>query len=356
MAQNLETLPVSTADDPRWAAVLARDAAADGVFVYSVRTTGIYCRPSCPARGARPENVRFHASADEAEVAGFRPCKRCKPDRLVSPASNAARIAELCRFIEASEHLPSLRELAEHAGLSPYYLHRLFKRVTGVTPRAFAVARRAERVRAELAQSDSVTAAIYDAGYNSNGRFYETAARELGMNPARYRLGGLGAEIRFAVGQCALGAVLVAASARGVCAISLGDDPDALVRQLQDRFPRATLIGGDAQFERLVAQVAGFVEAPRLGLDLPLDVRGSLFQRRVWDALQAIPAGTTVTYKELAERIGAPQSARAVAGACAANPLAVAIPCHRVVRTDGDLSGYRWGVERKRALLERESR
>ncbi|MGI9169867.1 MAG: bifunctional transcriptional activator/DNA repair enzyme AdaA, partial [Caulobacteraceae bacterium] len=249
----------------------------------------------------------------------------------------------------------TLAELAKAAGLSPFHFHRLFKAATGVTPKAYAVARRGARVRDRLKTSSTVTQAIYDAGFNSNGRFYETSKALLGGTPTAWRAGGARETIRFAVGRCSLGDILVAASDQGVCAILFGDDPDALARELQDRFPNAGLVGGDAGFERLVAQVVGFVESPSLGLDLPLDVRGAAFQHRVWRALRDIPAGATASYGELARAIGAPGSARAVAGACAANALAVAIPCHRVVRTDGALSGYRWGVERKRALLEREA-
>lgn len=267
---------------------------------------------------------------------------------------HAVLVAELCRFIERAERSPSLRELAEHAGLSVYHLHRLFKTVIGVTPKAYATAHRVTRVRTALVHSGSITEAIYDAGYNASGPFYAQSNRVLGMTPSSYRAGGLSAEIRFAIGQCSLGAVLVAASERGVCAISLGDDPDVLARDLQDRFPRATLIGGDRTFEQWVAQIVGFVEAPARGLDLPLDVRGTAFQQRVWQALQKIPLGTKLSYTDIARQIGAPQTVRAVASACAANVLALAIPCHRVVRIDGGLSGYRWGVERKRALLERE--
>ncbi|MGV3626257.1 MAG: bifunctional DNA-binding transcriptional regulator/O6-methylguanine-DNA methyltransferase Ada [Betaproteobacteria bacterium] len=345
----------TTTGDPRWAAVLARDPAADGRFFYSVKTTGVYCRPSCASRTARPENVAFHATTAAAERAGFRPCKRCRPDR---PAGEqAARVAELCRLIERAEQMPSLATLAQHAGLSPWHLHRVFKTVTGLTPKAYAAAHRAQRVKTGLRKGATVTEAIYAAGYNSSARFYEQSNAVLGMTPSRYRAGGADTAIRFAVGQCTLGAILVAASARGICAILLGDAADALVRDLQDRwFPRAELLGGDAGFERCVAQVVGFVEQPRLGLDLPLDVRGTVFQQRVWQALQKIPAGTTASYGEIAHRIGAPKSVRAVAGACAANALAVAIPCHRVVRSDGGLSGYRWGVARKRALLDREAK
>ena len=349
-------LAAATKTDPRWASVIARSAAADGTFFYSVTTTGVYCRPSCASRVARPENVRFHRTREDAEKAGFRPCKRCKPDQPALIEQHAAMVTEACRLIEASQGAPTLEDLAKQAGVSPFHLHRVFKAITGVTPREYAAAHRGDRVRKELGRAGSVTAAIYQSGYNSNGRFYGESQQVLGMTPTVYRAGGADADIRFAVGECSLGSILVARSELGVCAILLGDDPDALARTLQDRFPRASLIGGDAEFEQLVAQVVGFVEAPGLGLDLPLDVRGTAFQQRVWQALQEIPAGSTASYTEIAGRIGSPKSVRAVAQACAANPLAVAIPCHRVVRHDGGLSGYRWGVERKRALLQREAR
>ena len=341
--------------DPRWAQVAARDASADGQFYYSVATTGVYCRPSCASRLARPENVRFHATREAAEEAGFRPCKRCKPDQAPAADRQAQLVAAACRLIESSEESPGLDALANHAGLSPYHFHRLFKAVTGVTPKRYAASHRAGLVRGKLGISTTVTEAIYEAGYNSNGRFYAAANEMLGMTPTRYRRGGDRTEIRFAIGQCSLGAILVARSERGICAILLGDDPEALARELQDRFPKANLIGGDPDFEQLVARVVGLVEKPALGLNLPLDVRGTAFQQRVWQALQKIPAGSTASYAAIARQIGAPQAVRAVAQACAANTLAVAIPCHRVVRSDGALSGYRWGVERKQALLEREA-
>lgn len=345
----------ATLADPRWAAVAARDARADGTFVYAVATTGVFCRPGCPARPARPENVSFHVDVDAALRAGFRPCRRCRPDRSAPAAQQAALVAELCRFIAAAEQAPTLAQLAARAGLSPHHLHRVFKAATGLTPKAYAQAQRAQRLRSSLAEGTSVTEAIYGAGYASGARFYAEADAVLGMTASRYRAGGAASDIRFAIGACSLGAILVARSERGICAILIGDDPDALARDLQDRFPAARLIGGDADFERWVALVIGFVEAPRLGLDLPLDVRGTAFQQRVWQALQAIPPGQTTSYAELARRIGAPTAVRAVAQACASNALAVAIPCHRVVRSDGGLSGYRWGVERKRTLLEREA-
>ena len=345
----------ATLADPRWLAVQARDAQADGSFFYSVRSTGVYCRPSCAARPARPENVAFHATAAEAERAGFRPCRRCRPDQPSLAEQQAAMVTAACRLIEQAETVPTLEQLAQPSGLSPFHFHRVFKAVAGVTPKQYATAHRNRRVRSGLERSHTVTEAIFDAGYNASSRFYETANEVLGMTPSRYRAGGADSEIRFAIGACSLGAILVAQSERGVCAILLGDDPDALARDLQDRFPKARLIGGDRDYERLVAQVVGFVEAPALGLDLPLDVRGTAFQQRVWQALREIPVGSTASYSEIARRIGAPKASRAVAQACAGNMLAVAIPCHRVVRNDGDLSGYRWGVPRKRALLEREA-
>lgn len=346
----------AVARDPRWAAVVARDKRADDTFFFSVKTTGVYCRPSCGARTPRPENVAFHRSAEEAERAGFRPCLRCEPDQRPLAARHAETVAALCRIIEQSATPLSLDALARRAGMSAWHLHRVFKSVTGVTPKGYAAARRAERVRAALDAKGSVTEAMLDAGYNSSGRFYESSNAALGMTPTRYRKGGDGEEIRHAVGLCSLGTVLVAATARGVCAILLGDDPEALARDLSRRFPRARIVDADAGFAQTVAAVVALVEGPRADLSLPLDVRGTAFQRRVWEALRAIPAGSTTTYAALAAKLGAPKSVRAVAQACAANALAVAIPCHRVVRGDGALAGYRWGLSRKRALLDREAR
>jgi AraC family transcriptional regulator, regulatory protein of adaptative response / methylated-DNA-[protein]-cysteine methyltransferase len=356
MSTKNQALAAAVEKDPRWAAVVARDAQADSKFFYSVKTTGVYCRPSCAARPARPENVIFHRTRADAERAGFRPCKRCKPEQPPLAERQAAQVAELCRFIEGADPVPSLEQLATRAGLSVFHLHRMFKTATGVTPKAYAAAHRMRRVRMELVKAGTVTEAIYGAGFGSNGRFYEKAKQLLGMTPTKYRAGGVDTEIRFAIGECSLGSLLVAATEKGVCAILMGDDPQELAHDLERRFPRAQLIGADSAFERVVARVVGFVDNPRAGLALPLDIRGTAFQQRVWQALREIPAGTTASYSGIASAIGAPSAVRAVARACAANALAVAIPCHRVVRTDGDLSGYKWGVERKRALLRREAR
>lgn len=354
-SSNLEALANTTLNDPRWAFVIARDASADGRFYYSVKTTGVYCRPSCPSRTPNPENVQFHATAVEAEKAGFRPCKRCKPSQTSLKERQISLMAEVCRFIETSETPPSLEALANMADMSQYHFHRIFKKVTGLTPKDYASALQARRVRQELSQGRPVTEAIYDAGYGAQSRFYEKASGMLGMTPSRFKSGGADTEIRFAIGECTLGSILVAASARGICAIALGDAPEKLLNELQDQFPRANLVGGDSTFEEWVAKVVGFVETPSLGLDLPLDIRGTAFQQRVWRALKEIPVGATVSYTDIANRINMSKAVRAVAGACAANKLAVAIPCHRVVRNDGDLSGYRWGIERKHALLQREA-
>ncbi len=351
-------LAASTVNDPRWASVVARNAEADGSFYYSVRTTGVYCRPSCAARLARLENVHFYATREEAEKAGFRPCKRCKPDQPSLVAQYAAKVTQACRIIEASETAPVLEDLAKRVGVSPYHFHRVFRQVTGLTPRQYAAAQREKRVRNELGYGGTggtVTDAIFDAGYNSSSRFYEKSNKVLGMTPTRYRAGGANVEIRFAIGECSLGSILVAQSDRGICAILLGDNSGKLARDLQDSFPHANLIGGDDDFEQLVAKVVGFIEAPDIGLDLSLDIRGTAFQQRVWQALREIPVGETASYIDIAKRIELPKAVRAVARACATNTLAVAIPCHRVVRNDGALSGYRWGVERKRTLLQKEA-
>lgn len=341
-------------NESRWQAIVDRDPRAEGKFFYSVRTTGVYCRPTCAAKLPLRKNVGFHLTCKDAERAGFRPCRRCQPAGESMRGRHAAAVARACRLIEEAQEMPSLAELAETVGMSPSHFHRIFKMQTGLTPKHYAAAQRTKRVRSVLAKSRTVTEAIYSAGFHSNSRFYESSKQMLGMTPKAFQAGGKGTAIRFAVGKSWLGTILVAASEKGVCAILLGDDPEALARDLQDRFPQAQLIGGDADFERIVARVIGFLEMPEAGLELPLDIRGTAFQQRVWKALQAIPLGSTASYSDIARQIGRPKSVRAVGQACGANPLAVAIPCHRVVRTDGTLSGYRWGIERKEKLLRRE--
>lgn len=346
--------PTPTLVDPRWAQVVARDPQAEGAFVYAVHTTGVFCRSSCSARLPRPEHVSFFTSCDEAEAAGFRACLRCLPRELPLAQRQAALVAKACRFIEAAEEAPSLKEVAAEVGLSPHHFQRIFKQHTGLSPKGYASAHRATRLREALTRATTVTEAIFEAGFASNGPVYKKQAL-LGMSPSSYRAGGARSRIRFAVGQASLGAVLVAQSEVGLCAILLGDDAEALLRDLQDRFPQADLVGGDADYEGVVGQVLAFVDAPWLGLDLPLELRGTAFQQRVWQVLRGIPAGQRLSYAQVAEKLGEPKAVRAVAGACAANALAVAIPCHRVVRSDGSLSGYRWGVARKEALLAKEA-
>ncbi|MBJ7222013.1 MULTISPECIES: bifunctional DNA-binding transcriptional regulator/O6-methylguanine-DNA methyltransferase Ada [unclassified Brenneria] len=343
-------------DDPRWLAVLARNKAADGHFIYAVKTTGVYCAPSCASRRPRRENVVFFATADQAQAAGFRPCKRCRQGGISREAQQAEQIVRACRMIEQTEKPPALDALAKAVGLSRFHFHRLFKSITGVTPKHYAKAHRQQQLRQRLTKDHAITDAILDAGYSDTGRFYAESNAQLGMTPTTFQHKGLGMTIYFAVGACSVGDILVAESERGICAILLGDDAQQLVNALQDMFANAQLVGGDAAFEQRVAQVVGFVDAPEIGLALPLDIRGTAFQRRVWQALRDIPAGETASYRDIAARIGSPASVRAVAGACAANRLAVAIPCHRVVRHDGSLSGYRWGVARKSALLAKEAR
>ncbi|WP_112288216.1 bifunctional DNA-binding transcriptional regulator/O6-methylguanine-DNA methyltransferase Ada [Rahnella sp. AN3-3W3] len=342
--------------DPRWQAVVSCDANADGKFVYAVKTTGIYCAPSCPSRQPNPENILYFDDAEAAEEAGFRPCKRCRQGLISLAQFHAQRVAQACRILEGSARMLTLNQLAAEVGISAYHFHRLFKAQTGVTPKEYQQAQRARRVREKLADSATITEAIHAAGYPSDSRFYETSAATLGMTPQNFRSGGRDVRVWFAIGKSSLGDILVAESQRGICAILLGDDPEKLINELQNSFPQAELLGGDADFEQRIALVVGFVEAPQIGLDLPLDIRGTAFQQRVWQALRDIPPGNTASYAEIATKIGSPKSVRAVAGACAANLLAVAIPCHRVVKTGGNISGYRWGVERKRSLLAREEK
>lgn len=342
--------------DRRWQAVARRNPQADGEFVYAVRTTGVYCRPSCPSRVAKRENVEFFESNERAAAAGYRPCKRCRPDAPSQQQRRNALVLQACQTIEQSASALSLAQLAQQAGMSPHHFHRIFKAATGITPKAFHKAVLARRATASLQTAQSVTAAIYDAGFSSAGRFYAEAPAMLGMAPGSYRKGGTGEYIRHAVEPCALGWVLVAATRKGVCAIEFGDDAQALAERLRTRFPQAQFEPADAEFKRWIARVIAYVEQPQGVLDLPLDVQGTVFQRRVWQALQAIPAGETASYAEIAGRIGQPGAARAVGRACAGNLVALAIPCHRAVRADGTLAGYRWGSARKADLLRREGK
>jgi AraC family transcriptional regulator of adaptative response/methylated-DNA-[protein]-cysteine methyltransferase len=341
-------------DDRRWKALTQRDLQFVGTFYYAVTTTGVYCRPTCASRLPLRENVRFFNSWQEAEQAGFRACKRCQPKDAENPSPHHTAIIAACRSIEQAETPPTLESLAKQAGISPFYFQRLFKKTIGITPRQYFQQERSNRMRESLKQNERVTDAVYAAGFASNSRFYSQAAQTLGMKPSDYQKGGKGMSISYAIVSSNLGWVLVAATPLGICAIDFGESHALLVKHLAQRFPNAHLAPGAAPFSEWVTQVLSLLESPSRGLNLPLDIQGTAFQRRVWLALQAIPCGTTASYTEIATRIGSPKAVRAVASACASNNLAVAIPCHRVVRSNGDLAGYRWGLDRKRKLLELE--
>jgi AraC family transcriptional regulator, regulatory protein of adaptative response / methylated-DNA-[protein]-cysteine methyltransferase len=348
---------ISTNDDQRWLAVESRNVQADSTFVYAVRTTGIFCRPTCRSRRPNRANVAFFDDGEAAERAGYRACKKCEPTASPSEVGPAKAIARACSKIESSIEIPSLAELADEAGLSVSYFQRLFKRTLGVTPKEFAMSLRTQRLRDGLLGGEkTVAGAIFGAGFGSMARAYEASSEGLGMTPGEYRKGAEGQSIRYASAESSLGWVLVAATDRGLCSIELGDSPEDLANRLVERFPNAQLAGDDPAFAEQLRQVVAMVEAPGRGLDLPLDVRGTAFQRLVWDALRTIPVGSTATYAEVAQTIGRPSAVRAVARACASNELAVVIPCHRVIRGDGGLGGYRWGIDRKRALLDGEKK
>lgn len=353
----IDTFPTSSPTDAEcWQAILERDDTADGQFIMCVHTTGIYCRPACPARRPLRTNVHFVDTPQAARREGYRPCKRCLPDDALSPAARRVEIiASTCRKIDESGESLSLDVLAAEAGMSRFHFHRLFRKVTGVTPKAYESALRSSRVRAGLASRPTVTEAIYDAGFASSGRFYASTIETLGMTPGSFRRGGAEMTIQVAFGESSLGKVLVAATDVGICSIMLGDDVSALQANLAERFPRATVIDGDQDFASTVAAAVECIEEPGRSDQLPLDIRGTAFQQRVWQALRAVPRGSTISYSELAERIGSPNAARAVASACSQNSIAVAIPCHRAVGKDGSLTGYRWGIERKRQLLVSEA-
>lgn len=338
-----------------WQAVAGKNRAFDGVFVFAVKTTGIYCRPSCPAKTAHRKNVVFYAHAKAAQAAGYRACKRCQPNHPTHPAdAHRLSVAQICTLLEKSTQPLPLGHLAAQVGLSPAYFHRMFKSVTGLTPKAYQQAVWQQRMGRTVAHAASVTEAIYDAGFNSPGPFYTSSAAALGMKPATYHKGGAGEHVVYAIEPCSLGFVLVAGTQKGLCMVELGDSAQALHAQIRTRLPQATLEGDHPTFKTWVAQTLACIENPQNTQVLPLDVQGTIFQFRVWQALQTIPAGSTKTYSEVAQQIKAPQAVRAVANACAANPIAVLVPCHRVLRTDGSLSGYRWGVLRKKELLEKE--
>jgi AraC family transcriptional regulator, regulatory protein of adaptative response / methylated-DNA-[protein]-cysteine methyltransferase len=337
-----------------WAALERRDPAAAGGFLYGVRTTGVYCRPGCTSRLPLRRNTAFFETIAEAEAAGLRPCKRCRPTDASAAARHVAAIEKACALLRTSETVPSLGELADAACISRFHFHRVFKQITGVTPRDYARSHRLGRLGEKLDAGQPITASIYGSGFGSSSRAYEAAPAGLGMTPGRRRSGGSGETIRFVTVATALGWALVAATERGICMTALGDDRDGLAAALRQRFPRAELIAEDAGLKEWADRIVRFITAPEHNLDLPLDIRGTAFQARVWRALQKIPLGKTASYTEIAARLGQPKAVRAVAQACAANKLALIVPCHRVIRSDGELGGYRWGLERKQALLARE--
>src|SRR5262245_42300087 len=335
-----------------WRMVERREASPD--FFFGVQTTGVFCRPGCKSRRPNPENVLFFPSAQAARAAGFRACKRCQPDADVSSGDLLQLIARACRLLAREGETPSLAHVAAASGCSPSQFHRLFRKTTGITPKAYATARRTERARIALAAGTPNAQAAYAAGYRASSRFYEEAAKSLGMRPAVFRERGRSETIRLATARADLGWVVVAATSRGICLVELGDDADELVQSARRQFDQANIVPADVEFKKWVRQVVSRIESPELARQLPLDIQGTAFQRRVWEALRAIPPGCTATYSQIAARIGRPKAVRAVGSACAANPIAVAIPCHRAVRADGGLGGYRWGLTRKRALLDRE--
>jgi AraC family transcriptional regulator of adaptative response/methylated-DNA-[protein]-cysteine methyltransferase len=336
-----------------WDAVTGRDRAMDGVFFYAVRTTGVYCRPSCPSRRPRPENVVFFRTRTGAERAGFRPCKRCKPEREIQIDVNSELVEKVCRYIDAHPDQPAtLGALSAAIGLSPFHLHRTFKALTGITPRAYADSRRIESLKAGLREGHSVTRSLYDAGYGSSSRLYERASAQLGMTPSRYRKQGSGVTIQYSISETPVGRLLLAGTARGICSIQFGNSDTTLEGALRREYPQAEIVRADKQLAGWVRAIRNRIRGESAG-SLPLDIRATAFQRLVWE-LRAIPSGATRSYGEIAKRIGRPQASRAVARACATNPVAIAIPCHRVVREDGALGGYRWGVQRKQKLLSLE--
>jgi len=350
----MQTEQFLNGDEYRWQTISKREKTVEQPFYYAVKTTGIFCRPGCASRLPNRDNVEFFDSCEEAQQAGYRPCRRCRPQGLSAEEEKEAMIVRACRAMDQSETPLKLADLAAQSGLSPGHFHRLFKRMVGVTPKEYAAMGQLQRFRVSLKKGQTVTEAIYEAGYSSTSRVYETSQQRLAMAPKVYRSGGEGLAIEYAVGQCFLGLVLVAATEQGICAIEFGDDQASLKEQLKEDFPKARLHEAGPDFTLLVDGVIACIETAETSCTLPLDIQGTAFQQRVWHALRQIPPGSTASYAEIAKCIGQPDAARAVARACAGNRLAVAIPCHRVVRSDGGISGYRWGVERKRLLLDRE--
>ena len=355
MGQGQVQVTGNGASESFWRAVLSRDAGWDGTFVYGVRSTGIYCRPSCSARKPLRAQVVFFPVPDAAERAGFRACRRCRPRDRAGHDSPVEVVRRACRYLdEHRDGPPSLDDISAHAGRSPHYLRRMFKRIMGITPRQYADARRLDWLKERLKEGETVTRALYDVGYGSSSRLYERAPEQLGMTPATYRRGGAGMRINYTIAESPLGRLLVAATERGVCAVSLGDSDAALEVFLSREYPAAEIHRDNDGLGRWVGPFLGHLQGRQPDLDLPLDIRATAFQRRVWQKLRSIPYGSTRTYGDIARSLGHPQAARAVARACATNPASLVIPCHRVVREDGGLGGYRWGVERKQALLDLE--
>jgi len=341
-------------DDARWAAVSENSSAADGIFYYAVITTGIYCRPSCRSKLPNRDNVEYYSSCKEAEAAGYRACRRCRPAALSKAEETELKIIHACRILEQSETRIKLDELAAHVNLSPYHFHRIFKKIVGITPKQYASKHQSHRFQTNLNTTQSITDAIYASGYGSSASAYDKNRNQLAMKPKQYRSGAAGVSIVYGLARCSLGWVIVAATDRGICAVEFGDDSSALPDQLQSSFPKARLRRGDVEFETLIAEVVDFIDSPTENFHIPLDIQGTAFQQQVWEILRQIKPGETMSYSEVAERIGKPKAARAVASACASNKLAVIIPCHRVLAKSGNLSGYRWGRNRKKKLLESE--
>ena len=352
MVMSMDATGIDTA--AAWAAIVDRNATPAQSFVYAVQTTGVYCRPACPSRQPRRENVSFFPSGTDATEAGFRPCKRCRPDEASTVEHHIAAVRQACELLRTCEDLPHLADLATQVGLSPSHFHRIFKRMVGVTPKAYARTQRQNRLMDDLATGTHVTRAIVDAGYRSMSRLYETSSRDLGMAPSRVRAGGDGETIRSIVVETAIGWMLIGATESGICAVEFGDRAIDLDQRLVHRFPAATIVAADDDLRLWASHIAAFVAAPGALPDLPIEIRGTAFQARVWDVLRRVPVGQTATYSTIARAIGQPTAARAVAQACASNNIAVLIPCHRIVRADGDIGGYRWGTDRKRALLAAE--